>query len=187
MASLRLLLSVSVWLLAGSLIEATYYRHHRYIPMYYRYRENSANTENHLPDVSNPEPQAPTYPRVPEVFHPAPEVIHPIPEAFHPVPEVVHPAAPEPYRPPVAPQAAASPVSMSRVFYAIMFDAGSTGTRIHIYKFIQKDPGKSSLSFCLWGFAAGSHSVCSLLAHSLYAVMGTTLQLQAAGNTSKSR
>uniref|UniRef100_A0A3Q1FWI8 nucleoside diphosphate phosphatase n=1 Tax=Acanthochromis polyacanthus TaxID=80966 RepID=A0A3Q1FWI8_9TELE len=33
-----------------------------------------------------------------------------------------------------------SPVNMSRVFYGIMFDAGSTGTRIHIYKFIQKDP-----------------------------------------------
>uniref|UniRef100_A0A665X093 nucleoside diphosphate phosphatase n=1 Tax=Echeneis naucrates TaxID=173247 RepID=A0A665X093_ECHNA len=28
----------------------------------------------------------------------------------------------------------------SRVFHGIMFDAGSTGTRIHIYKFIQKDP-----------------------------------------------
>uniref|UniRef100_A0A3Q0RFC8 nucleoside diphosphate phosphatase n=1 Tax=Amphilophus citrinellus TaxID=61819 RepID=A0A3Q0RFC8_AMPCI len=33
-----------------------------------------------------------------------------------------------------------SPVNTSRVFYGIMFDAGSTGTRIHIYKFIQKDP-----------------------------------------------
>uniref|UniRef100_A0A8C1NLB9 nucleoside diphosphate phosphatase n=1 Tax=Cyprinus carpio TaxID=7962 RepID=A0A8C1NLB9_CYPCA len=32
------------------------------------------------------------------------------------------------------------PVNFSRTFYGIMFDAGSTGTRIHIYKFIQKDP-----------------------------------------------
>ncbi len=37
------------------------------------------------------------------------------------------------------------PVNFSRKFYGIMFDAGSTGTRIHIYKFIQKDPGKSLL------------------------------------------
>lgn len=26
-----------------------------------------------------------------------------------------------------------------RIFHGIMFDAGSSGTRIHIYKFIQKD------------------------------------------------
>ncbi|CDQ68016.1 unnamed protein product [Oncorhynchus mykiss] len=32
------------------------------------------------------------------------------------------------------------PVNLSRTFYGIMFDAGSTGTRIHIYTFIQKDP-----------------------------------------------
>ncbi|XP_076834246.1 ectonucleoside triphosphate diphosphohydrolase 5 [Brachyhypopomus gauderio] len=32
------------------------------------------------------------------------------------------------------------PVYYGRTYYGIMFDAGSTGTRIHIYKFIQKDP-----------------------------------------------
>ncbi|KAG7238562.1 hypothetical protein INR49_030835 [Caranx melampygus] len=69
----------------GSLVtEATYYRHHRYIPHFYRYREHSANTENLLPEISNPvrepsQPGVPTYPEIPEVFHPAPEVIPPIP------------------------------------------------------------------------------------------------------------
>ncbi|KAI2654565.1 Ectonucleoside triphosphate diphosphohydrolase 5 [Labeo rohita] len=37
-------------------------------------------------------------------------------------------------------EVAPRPVNFSRTFYGIMFDAGSTGTRIHIYKFIQKDP-----------------------------------------------
>ncbi|KAM3595054.1 uncharacterized protein V6R79_017695 [Siganus canaliculatus] len=121
----NLLLTLYAWLLAGSLLpaEATYYRHHRYIPHFYRYREHSANTENLLPEVSNPAPEVsqPTYPEIPEVFHPAPEVIQPIPEAFHPVPEIVHPA-PEPYHPPDVYQAAPEPEASSlvitnRVFY----------------------------------------------------------------------
>ncbi|MEQ2172255.1 hypothetical protein GOODEAATRI_019226 [Goodea atripinnis] len=144
-------LILTLWLLTGSLFtEATYYRHHRYIPHFFRYREPSTNTENLLPDVANPAPEVsqsgvPTYPEVPEVFHPAPEVFHTIPEAFYPVPEVVHPAPETHHQTQVlqlGPEVRYPDRNReSRVFYGIMFDAGSTGTRIHIYKFIQKDPG----------------------------------------------
>uniref|UniRef100_A0AAY4BWW9 nucleoside diphosphate phosphatase n=1 Tax=Denticeps clupeoides TaxID=299321 RepID=A0AAY4BWW9_9TELE len=34
----------------------------------------------------------------------------------------------------------ARPANASRIFHGIVFDAGSTGTRIHVYTFIQKDP-----------------------------------------------
>ncbi|XP_035235145.1 ectonucleoside triphosphate diphosphohydrolase 5 isoform X1 [Anguilla anguilla] len=36
----------------------------------------------------------------------------------------------------------ARPSNRSYTFYGIMFDAGSTGTRIHVYTFIQKDPAE---------------------------------------------
>ncbi|TRY57950.1 hypothetical protein DNTS_009831 [Danionella cerebrum] len=36
------------------------------------------------------------------------------------------------------------PANSSRIFYGIMFDAGSTGTRIHIYTFIHKHGGRAN-------------------------------------------
>uniref|UniRef100_A0AAY4BYX2 nucleoside diphosphate phosphatase n=1 Tax=Denticeps clupeoides TaxID=299321 RepID=A0AAY4BYX2_9TELE len=39
----------------------------------------------------------------------------------------------------------ARPANASRIFHGIVFDAGSTGTRIHVYTFIQKDPAELPL------------------------------------------
>ncbi|KAM6961402.1 ectonucleoside triphosphate diphosphohydrolase 5 [Aplochiton taeniatus] len=138
MAIQMLLLTVaSMWLLAGDFqVEATYYRQHRVLnlpnPRPLQRHDHSANL---LPEGSYPaapQPSEPYQPAVPEVYHPAPDALHPVPEVFHPAPEV-------PHSPSVVDHSPFQPPNFSRVFHGIMFDAGSTGTRIHIYKFIQKD------------------------------------------------
>ncbi|XP_077477134.1 ectonucleoside triphosphate diphosphohydrolase 5 [Stigmatopora argus] len=134
------LLSLFLGLLVGSLVaEATYYRPHRYFPHYIRFRQPPSNMENHIPEVVNPPRSAPhpsvlRHPVIPHVLHPRPEDIQSLPEVFHQQHEELHPA-PEPRH-----RSALPPLPAPRVFHGIMFDAGSTGTRIHIYKFIQKDP-----------------------------------------------
>lgn len=50
-------------------------------------------------------------------------------------------------------------------FYGIMFDAGSTGTRIHIYTFVQKSPGKTPV--CVDLGSNFSKQFCFLLAQHL--------------------
>lgn len=48
-------------------------------------------------------------------------------------------------------------VPLPRTFHGIMFDAGSSGTRIHVYKFIQKDPGEFLVS--LFPFKSANKSI----------------------------
>lgn len=136
-----LTLLVPIWALMWGLflVEGTYYGHHIYNSHVISHRMPShpaprqyGSMDNQLP----PEPHAPA--AVPEVS--GGTDISGLPEVSG-TPDMQQ------------------LVNVSRVYFGIMFDAGSTGTRIHIYKFIQKDPGEcrcSKTRFLMFYLAAAS-------------------------------